>query len=346
MGAAGAARRTAGAGDLFDRIGAFLADHRLACDPGTYALVHAFLDQPDSPLAREVARLTDGGVRLSRTDVEQLGGKVGGGTAESPRRPRDPSDGGAERQAAALVSQTQAQVDGFAAMMRAMRHETQGLGRDLAAGAAAIGGHDPRAIADFARVAAAMVARVRESESRLAQAHDEADALRLKLADAQKTARRDPMTALPNRLAFTEAFAGRSPSEEPHCLAVCDVDRFKRVNDEHGHGVGDRVLTAIGETLAEVCQGHLVARYGGEEFAILLAGVKLADAAALLDAARERIAAKRFRVRDTDQALGAITISAGVVAIRAGEGADDATERADQLLYTAKAEGRDRICAG
>ena len=342
MGAAGAARRTAGAGDLFDRIGAFLADHRLACDPGTYALVHAFLSQPDSPLAQEVARLTDGGVRLSKVDVEKLGGKV----AKAPPKPRarNPAEGSAEREAAALVSQTQAQVDGFAAMMRAMQHEAQGFGRDLAASAAAIG--DPRAVTDFSRVAAAMVARVRESEARLSHAQEEADALRAKLADAQVTARRDHMTELPNRLAFAEAFAARPPGAAPHCLAICDVDRFKRVNDEHGHGVGDRVLTAIGQLLADECDGHLVARYGGEEFAILLTGVKLADAAALLDGARQRIATKRFRDRDTDQALGAITISAGVVAIRAEESADDATKRADRLLYAAKAEGRDRVCAG
>lgn len=345
MGSAGAARRTAGAGDLFDRIGAFLADHRLQCDPGTYALVHAVMSQPGSPLAREVERLTDGGVRLSRGDVEALGGTVASGPA-APRRTREPGEGAAERDAAALMSQTQAQVDGFAAMMHAMQRETQDFGRDLAAGAAALDPHDPQAISDFSRVAAAMVVRVRESETRLAQAQDEADALRAKLADAQVTARRDPMTRLPNRLAFAEAFAGRDPGDAPHCLAICDVDRFKRVNDEHGHGVGDRVLSAIGGTLAEACEGHLVARYGGEEFAVLLAGMTLADAAARLDDARERIAAKRFRDRDTGVALGSITISAGVVAIRADEDADVATERADRLLYTAKGAGRDRVCAG
>ena len=340
MGNAGAARRTAGADDMFGRIGAFLADHRLACDPATYALVHGVLSAPDSPLAAEVARLTDGGVRLARADVERLGGRIAIGPhapVRAPRAPVPPSEGDAAR----LVAETQAQVDGFADMMRSMQHETRGFGRDLAAGAAAAL-RDP---ADLSRIAAAMVVRVREADARLAAATGEADTLRAKLIDAQATARRDPLTGLPNRLAFIEAYAARRSQGGPHCLALCDVDRFKRINDAHGHGVGDRVLTAIGATLADACDGHLVARYGGEEFAVLLTGVTLADATAKLDAARAQVASKRFRNRETGEGLGLITCSAGVVAIRAGETADDATERADRLLYVAKDQGRDRICA-
>lgn len=344
MARAGAAKRTSDADDLFDRIGAFLADHRLSCDPATYALIHAVLSQPRSALALEIARLTDGGVRLSRKDVERLGGKVTTGDDGARRRRPAVAEPAIDRDAARLVSETQAQVDGFAAMMRALQHETRGFGRDLAESAAAI--RSPAAVADVARIAGAMVARVRETEHRLAEATEEADALRAKLADAHATARRDPLTGLPNRLAFAEAYVARSAADAPHCIALCDVDRFKRVNDEHGHNVGDRVLHAIGQALADACDGHLVARHGGEEFAVLIAGDTLADAARRLDAAREQVGAKRFRNRDTGASLGMITFSAGITAVRADEPAEQATERADRLLYLAKSEGRDRVCAG
>jgi diguanylate cyclase len=178
-----------------------------------------------------------------------------------------------------------------------------------------------------------------------AKAKHETDVLRAKLIEARDSARRDTLTGLPNRRAFDEAFGARDADKGPYCLAVCDVDRFKRVNDAFGHGVGDRVLTAIGQMIAAGCEGHLVVRHGGEEFAVLLCGVSLSDAARLLDSVRAIVAAKRFRNRETDSPLGQITFSAGVTAIHADEAAESAFARADRLLYTAKGDGRDRICA-
>lgn len=342
----GAARRAGDATDMFGRIGAFLAAHRLDSDPGTYAFVHAVLSQPDSIVAREVAELVDGGYRLSRADIERLGGRVAGGQAEPAPRERAKAEPTIDRSAADLVSSTQTQVDRFATMMRAMQLETRGFGQDLAETAQAIADANPRAIAQVSELASAMVSRVRSSETRLAQATEEADRLRAKLADAQSAARRDPLTGLPNRLAFSEAYAARDAGEGPHCLALCDVDKFKRINDAHGHGVGDRVLKAIGEALAESCGGQLVARYGGEEFAVLVAGKTLEEAGDCLDAARQAVANKRFHDRETGAALGTVTFSAGVTAVRAGEGPETSFDRADRLLYTAKAEGRDRVCVG
>ena len=351
-----AARKDDGA-DLFTQVGAFLASHGLSPEPAHYAFAYDVVANPDGMIAQAVARLTDGGVRLRRSDIEALGGIVVAGAAVAAPAPPPPSrhdaraaEQRAEDEAVQLVADTQAQVDGFADMMRAMQDETRGFGRDLAQSAAAIGRTAPVSQAaagldEIARITGSMLSRVRDAEMRLAQATHETDALRAKLAEANDTARRDALTGLPNRRAFDEAFGARPETDGPFCLAMCDIDRFKRINDAHGHQIGDRVLSAVGRTLAEECDGHLAVRHGGEEFAVLLRGITLADAAAHLDGVRGVIAAKRFRLRETDKPLGQVTLSIGVTAVHAGENIASALHRADQLLYTAKADGRDRVCA-
>ncbi len=347
--AARSAARSVPNGTLFERIGLFLDTQKLSPDPAHYAFAFAVVSAPDSPLAKTVARLTEQGVRLTRHDIERLGGQVvDGSSLESadrmPAPPADPQTGTHADTAIALVDETQQQVDGFAQMMRTMQAETHGFGRDLAKSAAAI--TQMAEIDEITRITSTMIARIHDSEVRLAVATAEADTLRDKLAEASDAARRDVLTGLPNRRAFDEAIAARDPNAGPYSLAVCDIDRFKRINDVHGHGVGDRVLTAIGQGIAAECAPHLVARYGGEEFAVLLGGVSLTEAADLLDSVRATVAAKRFRNRETDTSLGTITFSAGVTAIQTEEAGEIAFLRADRLLYTAKEDGRDRICAG
>ena len=333
--------------DLYDRIGRFLADHRLSPEPAHYSFAHRILTEPDGPLARAVERLSDGGIRLSRRDIETLGGTI---AEPSPAIERASTDhagdaaiaDGADR----LVTETQAQVEGFATIVRAMHDETRGFGRDLEESAAAIHRRPGiEGIDEIARITGAMIGRIHDAETRLARATDETDALREKLAEAHLAARRDPLTALPNRRAFDEAFATRDPALRTWCLAVCDIDRFKRINDEHGHSVGDRVLSVVGHTIAEACGGHLVVRHGGEEFAVLIGGLTLADATALVDVARAVVAAKRFRNRDTDRSLGAVSISVGITVVRARDSGEAAFDRADRLLYAAKAAGRNQVRA-
>lgn len=335
---------------LFDRIGRFLDAQGLSPAPPHYEFAFAVLSAPDLPLGKAVERLTEHGVRLTRRDIEQLGGRVVDGpplTQSAPPRPARAADiAGDERvdTAIALVAETQHQVDDFAQIMRTMQDETRGFGRDLARSAHAI--TQLAEIDEITRITSSMIGRIRDSEVRLAEATAETQTLRAKLAEAQESARRDVLTGLPNRRAFDEALANRGAHAGPHCIAVCDIDRFKHVNDVHGHGVGDRVLTAIGQTIAAECAPHLVVRHGGEEFAVLICGVDLEDAAALLDSVRTIVAAKRFRNRETDAALGTITFSAGITAIHADEPAETAFSRADRLLYAAKDQGRDQVCAG
>lgn len=335
-----------GASDrLFAAIGDFMADHRLSVDPINYAFAHRVLSDPKGPLALTVARLTDGGVRLTTRDIEDMGQRiVPGGPADMAKigRAGDPAES-PHLMMQTLVARTQMQVEDFADTVATMRMETQVFGRDLLAGADAIRAASGAAVEDITRLAGTMLERVQAAEERLAAATIEAEALRLELEAARDDARRDPLTGLANRRAFEDAFAAAADSSMPICVGLCDIDHFKSVNDRFGHAVGDRVLKAIGEALREACGDHLVARYGGEEFAILFTGVTTDTAVATLDKARGTVAAKKYRLRETDAPLGAVTFSGGVSAHEMGEVMGSAMGRADRLLYAAKGAGRNAI---
>jgi len=329
--------RGAASDAIFRQIGAFLTKNRLGPDPVNYAFGYRVMSDPAGPLAKAVAALTDDGVRLMRRDIVALGGEVG----NAPLTPPDRSTGDG------LVAQTQMQVEGFQDLMHLMRTETRDFGRDLAATADAIrGSTGPVATSEVMRITSAMLDRVQNAESQLEAATREASDLRTKLEEARDNARRDPLTGLPNRRAFEESYAEGLASGAALCVAVCDIDRFKAVNDGFGHAVGDRVLKAIGSVLAEQCDGHLVARYGGEEFVVLFAGLKLQAARAMLESARTQVAQKRYRIRESDTPLGEVTFSAGLTAAAPGEPVADAFVRADRLLYAAKADGRNCLKTG
>jgi diguanylate cyclase (GGDEF)-like protein/PAS domain S-box-containing protein len=150
----------------------------------------------------------------------------------------------------------------------------------------------------------------------------------------------DAVTGLVGRRAGQRRLVAASSSVGPHgALGVLflDVDRFKAVNDEHGHAVGDRVLRMVGQTLAHGLRPtDLPVRWGGEEFLVLMPG---ADAGMLATAA-ERL---RMLVESTwlDEPTGRlrVTVSVGATLLRPGEDSSDVVDRADQLMYDAKHAG-------
>ncbi|MEQ9336480.1 MAG: sensor domain-containing diguanylate cyclase [Miltoncostaeaceae bacterium] len=161
--------------------------------------------------------------------------------------------------------------------------------------------------------------------------------------DAERQARTDVLTGLANRRAFIEALGaeiGRATRlEEPLALVMLDLDRFKDVNDTHGHVVGDRVLTETADRLRGVAREHdTLARIGGEEFAWLLPDTGPDGALAAAERARLAVRGEPYEV------AGLLTISAGVAAgmgeALAGE---ELMARADEALYRAKRGGRDAV---
>lgn len=159
------------------------------------------------------------------------------------------------------------------------------------------------------------------------------------LQQLQELAHRDALTGLLNRRGTEQAFAALAA--QCLVLGLVDLDHFKRINDEHGHPVGDEVLRVLARLLGSTLRhADRVGRHGGEEFVLLLADFDPAGAEAY---ARRLEQAVRGHVCDTAAGPIRITLSGGLVAVRAGEPFEAAVARADALLYRAKQAGRDRI---
>lgn len=333
---------------LFDRVGAFLHDQRLDPNPVNYAFAFHVITDPGSSLATAVASLTDGGVRLTQRDIDDLGIDIETSGATPDAATTSAAEAEARDETEKLMAQTQLHVESVADLMAVMQAQTRDFGRDIVASADAIqkvrddAGRGSSFFEDIARITTTMVGRIDDAERRLEQSRHETQELRRKLEQARGDALRDPLTGLPNRRAFEHAYTVATNEQREICVAICDVDHFKQVNDRFGHAVGDRVLRAIAQTLTLACEGHFVARYGGEEFALIFYG-SLNEAVATIEVARQTVEEKRYRLRETDAPLGSITFSAGLSCSHDAESLGDALQRADRLLYSAKASGRNCI---
>ncbi|MCQ4164526.1 GGDEF domain-containing protein [Tahibacter harae] len=161
------------------------------------------------------------------------------------------------------------------------------------------------------------------------------------LAEAALT---DGLTGLLNRRAMLEMLVQAvkaSRGQGGFSVILADIDHFKRINDAHGHGVGDQVLAAAAQELEQL-QGdnRHAARWGGEEFFVLLPHVGLMDACRRAEELRARIERMPTPVRGLR-----VTLSLGVAEIQPGEPLEDCLKRCDQALYRAKDAGRNAVVA-
>jgi diguanylate cyclase (GGDEF)-like protein len=161
----------------------------------------------------------------------------------------------------------------------------------------------------------------------------------------------DPLTDIPNRRCFDERLAAewkRALREKfPVAFMMMDVDKFKIYNDTYGHPQGDVLLKALAKIFESAARrpADLAARLGGEEFGVLLPDTTLEAAAGLAEKLRESVEKTRVPASD-GKTETRTTISIGVVSLIPDEGLSQETliSRADALLYTAKASGRNRVC--
>jgi two-component system cell cycle response regulator len=129
-------------------------------------------------------------------------------------------------------------------------------------------------------------------------------------------------------------------------LLIVDIDHFKAVNDTHGHDAGDLVLKEFAKRLEGNVRGvDLSCRYGGEEFVVVMPDTEVNAASMVAERLREQVAAQPFKIGEGDDDTLDLTISIGVAATQGDKtaDADQLLQRADQALYRAKNEGRNRV---
>lgn len=158
---------------------------------------------------------------------------------------------------------------------------------------------------------------------------------------------RDPLTGLFNRRYMEESLEREiSRAVRDKCsvaILMLDIDRFKEFNDTYGHQAGDAALRTLGDFLKKTVRGQdIVCRYGGEEFALVFGGSSLEGALERAQSLREGV--KRLEVHSGGQLLGALTVSMGIALFpNHGLTLADVLREADEALYCAKREGRDKI---
>jgi diguanylate cyclase (GGDEF)-like protein len=187
-----------------------------------------------------------------------------------------------------------------------------------------------------------MVGRLRQSRQQLDAVNE---TLRERNEELERLSASDSLTGLSNRRILTQRLSEEllRSQRQNHSFTVVmlDVDHFKKYNDAHGHPAGDEVLKRVASILRTSTRaGDCTARYGGEEFAVLLSGKGAEEATQLAERIRQRVAEEEFTA-------GRITISAGIAEFPDhGHTAEAVISSADEALYQAKREGRNRVaCA-
>lgn len=178
----------------------------------------------------------------------------------------------------------------------------------------------------------------------LARTQKETMMLKEQLEESRKKMLRDPLTGLPNRMAYEERIIleinRNKRNSENICIAMWDIDHFKKVNDTYGHEAGDRVLKLLSKIIStRVRNVDMFARIGGEEFVLLMPDTKLENALGLNEELRNSLADSGFHY---DGSPCSITASVGIASIEEYDNPESVMRKADEALYKSKREGRNR----
>lgn len=319
-------------GDIGASVLAFLAAQPLEATPGNYELGYLYRTDRDGLAAKSIDAALTSGAGLTQAQADYILSAYHAVVRDSASFPET----AAESQTGARLRHQTLQLHDLATDAVTV---TGQFGRDLSAELGQIEAESP----PIARTITTMIARSGDAERNLVAALQQIDALHAEVAAAQNDALRDSLTGLVNRRGFAAELA-KAAGDAPVALAICDIDRFKAINDRHGHPVGDRVIKAVAESIARSCAPHIVSRWGGEEFLILMDDVTLAEAHETIATANHALQKRTFRIRESGVALDPITFSAGIVMTPRAL-ALDSIAAADRLLYRAKEAGRNTVCS-
>lgn len=317
-----------------------LEEQRVWPTPINYELWSQVISEPNGPLAREVDRLRSSGEPITDELVERLA------TTYLPRgrlseQIRDTGQALSRELASAeqAIRSAQESSESFSSQLELTSRtlETSPTSSTLKS-----------VVADLSDATRRMQEQNATVEKALAASTSEVVMLREQLEAIRKEAATDPLTRLANRRAFDEVME-KTRTEAIRtgsffCLALLDIDYFKKFNDTWGHQTGDQVLRYVASVIRKRCTPpRFAARFGGEEFAIILPGEHLFGAISMVETILRDVSAAKIRRRSTNDDLGVITLSAGIASYRVGDTVHGLIERADASLYAAKRRGRNRL---
>ena len=331
----GASRAAAAREQLLTAISEFFVGHDIHLDARRLALVHDMLAGKDQWLDSRYTKRRQSGLIFNNQWLEQL-------DLDYSRQARSQFD--------ELMTEFEGQISQFAQSAKETRLAAEGYESELSqtvSGALA----KPASSEALAMLAQRMIDQTRGIALAMKTSEQHTQGLQRRLEKAKIASETDVLTGLPNRRAFEDRFrtatdAARSGGHRL-CVAFCDIDNFKQVNDQHGHDAGDRVLKKVaGELGTLASRQNFVSRHGGEEFAVLFEKTMVADAIARLDAVRMRLAATQLRDAGTGASIGHMTFSAGVVDVMTFPDPRDALWAADKAMYLAKKSGKNQVLQG
>lgn len=331
----------AASGEILRMVVPAMAAHNAACHPVSYAVWYEYFSGRNSRLRTELDPRLQRGEILEEGDIAQLFDRHLTGPHETTVRRLCEELRQLAGEMSVSARQAGAEAGEYAQSLDAAGQRLESLS-------------DHPALQSLVRELADGAARMRRSvgalEDRLAANGRQINDLREALVQAQNEALIDPLTGLMNRRGFDTALQelidGEAAEGAGACLLMVDIDHFKRINDAHGHLVGDKVIRAVAQVLKNGVKGRdTVARYGGEEFSVLLPATPLAGACALAEQLRLTVEQGRIRRADNREAVASVTVSVGVTAFRAGEPIEEFVQRADAALYASKQNGRNQVTA-
>ena len=153
-------------------------------------------------------------------------------------------------------------------------------------------------------------------------------------------AHKDRLTGLYNRHYMMEVLSGAENDDKEYCIAMLDIDNFKKINDAYGHNAGDEVLTRVADSMREICGDCVISRWGGEEFLILVEGTVGGNGQELLERLREKVQNSNIVFEEKEIK---VTLTAGLSDKDRNVSLDKWIMSADEKLYSGKHSGKNKV---
>ncbi len=329
------------AGEYAAKAMAAMQEHKVAATPNNYMVWYVYHAGTNPDLRRDMNILISNKQEFSTARNDEIYDKYFGDTAHT-----------------LALQETSERIQGavtqLVEFLEQANESTAGYGEQLAEhsgklATSATADEVRKTVGAILEETRKMAHQHKKLEGSLNQSQSEIKTLRQNINSIRKEALTDALTGIANRKCFDDRLLlyvkESMESGDPLSLLLLDIDHFKKFNDSYGHQLGDEVLKLVARTFTENVKGRdLPARYGGEEFAILLPKTALDNGATLAEQIRNMVERRRIVNRNNGQALGAITVSIGAAEYRLGEPIANIIKRADEALYRAKRDGRNRVC--